>query len=166
MEEFARNTDSNFFASCFMYYDPKDYLIHMGPVWDFDLGFGNSKVNIKTSDFLADEKGVLENDAGQRYAYRGNWLCRLKEDPAFMNKVSARWKEVKSLINMYFREDFTYRVEDVEKDAELNFVRWNILGTQIWLSPDGYKYRDTYQSELDYLIQWKDRRIDWLNSVM
>ena len=40
MEEFARNTDSNFFASCFMYYDPKDYLIHMGPVWDFDLGFG------------------------------------------------------------------------------------------------------------------------------
>lgn len=166
MEEFARNTDSNFFASCFMYYDPKDYLIHMGPVWDFDLGFGNSKVNIKTSDFLADEKGVLENDAGQRYAYRGNWLCRLKEDPAFMNKVSARWKEVKSLINMYFREDFTYRVEDVEKDAELNFVRWNILGTQIWLSPDGYEYRDTYQSELDYLIQWKNRRIDWLNSVM
>lgn len=166
LEEFAKNTDSNFFASCYMYYNPEDCLIHMGPAWDFDLSFGNSKMNCQTTGFLSDEKGVLEDKNGTRYAYRGNWLCRLREDPNFVNKVSARWKKLLPEIKSYFGDEYLERVEEVQEDAEFNFKRWNILGTQIWLSPEGYDNRTTYQSELDYFMQWKQSRTDWLNSEL
>ena len=41
VNEFSKNSDAIFQKSVFVYYDPADGKLRMGPNWDFDLAFGN-----------------------------------------------------------------------------------------------------------------------------
>ena len=166
VEEIAKNTDSNFFSSCYMYFDPKDQKMHMGPLWDFDLGFGNySNTNIsKETGFLADVSGYLVNENNVSYAKRANWICRLREDSAFVEKINQRWNSVCSDVENYFTNDFVANLESIKNDAELNFVRWPILGEPVWNVPSGYESRTTYDSEVEYFNNWLKNRMVWLNS--
>ncbi len=155
LEELAKNTDSNFFSSCYMVFNPADKKFHMGPVWDFDLGFGN------TNDYLQDEFysnfKVEEKINGQE-----NWILRLLSDFSFKEKAKKRWAELKPKIEDYFSNDYESNFSSLQNDAELNFERWPILGEAVWKSPNGYEGRKTYEAEKKFFIDWKDKRIQWL----
>ena len=86
VEELAKNTDSQFYSSCYMYFDPVDKKFHMGPVWDFDLGFGNNMVDVNTEGFQAE---AASNGA--------NWILELKNSDEFKKIVKERWSECKPL---------------------------------------------------------------------
>ena len=166
VEEIAKNTDSNFFSSCYMYFDPQDQKLHMGPLWDFDLGFGNhgNTTISKQTGFLADIAGALVNENNIPYAKRANWICRLREDSAFVEKINQRWNFVRADVENYFANDFASNLESIKNDAELNFVRWPILGESVWNVPSGFETRTTYDSEIDYFNSWFKNRMVWLNS--
>lgn len=166
VEEIAKNTDSNFFSSCYMYFDPQDQKLHMGPLCDFDLGFGNhgNTTISKETGFLADVPGYLVNENNVAYAKRANWICRLREDPSFVEKINQRWKLVRADVENYFSNDFVSNLESIKNDSELNFVRWPILGKSVWNVPSGFDLRTTYDSEIDYFNNWLKNRLDWLNS--
>jgi hypothetical protein len=166
VEEIAKNTDSNFFSSCYMYFDPKDQKLHMGPLWDFDLGFGNNGNTVVSNQtgFLADIAGALVNENNVPYAKRANWICRLREDSAFVEKINQRWNSVFFDVVKYFSTSFELNLESIKNDAELNFVRWPILGESVWNVPSGFETRTTYDSEIDYFNNWFKNRMVWLNS--
>ena len=125
----------------------------MGPVWDFDLGFGNNGVDVKTEGFQADE---AQNGA--------NWILELKKSEEFMNIVKERWNECKPLIESYFSGEYEENLSNIKKDVDVNFIRWPILGKPVWKAPAGYKERKTYNDEISYFKKWKDQRIKWLSS--
>ncbi len=160
LEELAKNTDSNFYSSCYMYYNPEQKKFFMGPVWDFDLGFGNinsyNSLQESYSDFKTEEK----------ISDYGNWILRLREDSAFTKKVKNRWAELKSQIEQYFSDSgkFEENYNKIQKDSDLNFSRYEILGTSVWKSPLGYENRTTYLSEKEYFLEWLKNRIEWLDN--
>lgn len=167
LEELAKNTDSNFFSSCYMYYNPSEKKFFMGPVWDFDLGFGNinsyNSLEESYSDLKAEE--VSKSTDGKVCS---NWILRLLEDSAFKEKVKSRWNEVKPLVQDYFSASgaFEQNYNKIEPDSALNFARYEILGEAVWKSPAGYESRTTYLSEKDFFLEWVNARIEWLNSAI
>ncbi len=116
LEELAKNTDSNFFSSCYMVFNPADKKFHMGPVWDFDLGFGNTN-DYSPDEFYSNFK-VEEKIDGQE-----NWILRLLSDSSFKEKAKKRWAELKPKIEDYFSNDYESNFSSLQNDAELNFER-------------------------------------------
>ena len=153
VEELAKNTDSQFYSSCYMYFNPADKKFHMGPVWDFDLGFGNNMVDVNTEGFQAD---AASNGA--------NWILELRKSEKFMNIVKERWNECKPLIESYFSGEYEENLSNIKKDVDVNFIRWPILGKSVWKAPNDCETRKDYDSEVEYFKTWKDNRINWLSS--
>ena len=153
VEELAKNTDSQFYSSCYMYFNPADKKFHMGPVWDFDLGFGNNMVDVNTDGFQAD---AASNGA--------NWILELRKSEEFMNIVKERWNECKPLIESYFSNEYEENLSNIKDDVDFNFIRWPILGKSVWKAPNDCEERKDYDSEVEYFKTWKDNRIQWLSS--
>lgn len=172
MEELAKNTDSNFYSSCYMYFKPDEKKLFMGPVWDFDLGWGN--INFYNPDesytgFKAEEKitGKEENESGKSWE---SWILRLRQDENFVKKAKERWIEVKPQVELYFNsektEDMSYKNNLAvlnNNEAELNFVRWPILGKSVWKNPAGCEDRKTYGDENKFFTGWQNNRIKWMD---
>ncbi len=153
VEELAKNTDSQFYSSCYMYFDPADKKFHMGPVWDFDLGFGNNMVDVNTDGFQAE----AAKDSP-------NWILELRKSDEFMKIVKERWNECKASIESYFSNEYEENLSNIKKDVDVNFIRWPILGKSVWKAPNDCETRKTYDSEVEYFKTWKDNRINWLSS--
>lgn len=153
VEELAKNTDSQFYSSCYMYFDPSDKKIHMGPVWDFDLGFGNNMVDVNTEGFQAD---AAKDSA--------NWILELRESDEFKKIVKERWSKCKPLIESYFSGEYEENLSNIKKDVDVNFIRWPILGKSVWKAPNDCEERKDYDSEVEYFKTWKNNRINWLSS--
>ena len=153
VEELAKNTDSQFYSSCYMYFNPADKKFHMGPVWDFDLGFGNNMVDVNTDGFQAD---AASNGA--------NWILELRKSEEFMKIVKERWNKCKPLIESYFSGEYEENFSNIKEDVDVNFIRWPILGKLVWKAPNDCEERKDYDSEVEYFKTWKDNRIQWLSS--
>ncbi|MDD6654201.1 MAG: CotH kinase family protein [Treponema sp.] len=153
VEELAKNTDSQFYSSCYMYFNPADKKFYMGPVWDFDLGFGNNMVDVNTDGFQAN---AASNGA--------NWILELRKSDEFKKIVKERWNECKPLIESYFSGEYEENLSNIKKDVDFNFIRWPILGKSVWKAPNDCESRTTYDSEVEYFKTWKDNRINWLSS--
>ncbi len=166
LEELAKNTDSNFFSSCYMYFNPDNKKLCMGPVWDFDLGWGNINFYNKDevfSGFKASELAGKDKDTWK------SWILQLLKDENFKEKTKDRWNELKPEIEKYFATDKTAgsgyeaNFEFLQHDAELNFDRWPILGKETWKCPAGSEERKTFAAEKEFFINWKNSRIQWLD---
>ena len=153
VNEFAKNRDAASFASIYMYYDPADGKLHRGPNWDFDIGFGN------------DGETSCGNPEGW-HIKNGSWIARLFEDEAFVANLKSRWNEVKPAISMKSSTELRALAAANSVSAELNFARWQILGKYVWPNPAGYERRTTYQSEVDWMADWLERRYDWLDGAI
>ena len=147
VSEFACNTDSNYFSSCYVYSEPKDDKLHAGPLWDFDLGFGNMRD-------LADSERTYTSD--------GVWLKRMFEDASFKEKARARWNEKLPALRDYLSGRYTENLAAVKKDVGLNFKRWPILGEPTWKSPSDADTRKDYGAEVEYFKSWCSAREAWL----
>lgn len=62
--------------------------LHAGPVWDYNLAYGNCNF------CNADQIDTWVHEGGETNPTPAMWK-RLTEDPAFMAKVKARWKELR-----------------------------------------------------------------------
>ncbi len=47
-----------------------------------------------------------------------------------------------------------------------NFARWDILGQQIDYNPPGWRDRDTYKKEVDWLKTWLEDRLAWMGQAL
>ena len=148
VSEFACNTDSNYFSSCYVYYEPTDKKFHAGPLWDFDFGFGNMR------DLTSPEKSYTAN---------GVWLKRMFEDASFKKKAGERWTETLNELDKYLQDNYNENLTALQNDVDVNFKRWPILGKNTWKSPSDVESRTTYQAEVDYFRKWCESRKLWLS---
>lgn len=150
MHEYIRMEDATvFYTSAYFYYDPNDKKNHMGPCWDYDTGAGNTTNNLQPEGF--DLK------------MHATWYARLFEDENFVNLVKTRWNE-KKLDLATTISNIQNKADEIKISADYTFIRWDVLGKQTGLNADGWETRTTYQSELDFMIDWLNRRVDWLDT--
>ena len=142
--------------------DQIDGRLKKGPVWDFNLAFGNAN--------------YCGGDAFIGWAYEFNqrcpddfwvihfWWQRFLEDINFRKEVKDRWQSLRtstlsnesvigivdSLENLLVQEGATNR----------NFQEWNVL--QEWVWPN-VVVANTYTAEVDYLRTWTIGRLSWLD---
>ena len=85
----------------------------------------------------------------------------------FVKNVKKRWNDKKTALLQTIAGEDTIQILSNENaiSAELNFLKWKILGKNIYPNPDGYTERTTYQSEIDYMKKWLNERFLWLDAA-
>jgi len=136
--EIVKNEELGYPKSAFMYRDIGQ-KIKMGPLWDFDWGFGlnnsSSTVNLSTAE-------------GR---YRGGAMfSRLHNDPVFVAKYKERWnKKLPDILSISVFIDEKYN--KLNMSASLDNKRW--------------RGRD-YEFEVSKLKEWWNRRMVYLNGAI
>ena len=147
INEIAKNNDACFYSSCYMNLS-RGGKLKMGPIWDFDIAFGN--VN-----YLGNN-----NPDGFWVKKRVSWYSRLFMDENFVAKVKERFNyfyENKNILFNEINENANYLKYSV---VENNAV-WNTLYEYTW---PNYAIWGSYDNEVAYLKQWLNTRMEWLKA--
>lgn len=139
INEIAKNNDAIFYTSCYMHY-AEDGLIAMGPVWDFDLGYGNTKLN------------DCDLSAGWHVRH-SNWYTRLFEDTLFVQNVQKRFL-------FFYNNRANYYTYVRQQAAILNISADK--NDSVWI--DFPQRHSTYNEEVESLVQWLEQRIEWMKN--
>lgn len=147
ISEIVKNQDSRSFSSIFLHFIPGE-KIRMGPLWDFDLAFGNVNYSECT------------NPDGF-WVKHHKWYSRLFEDPEFVEIVKTRFA--------YFRDNQQFILDKIDELAEQlkwsqeeNDKRWDLFGNYVWPNP---VYYDSHEEEINHLKNWYNQRMNWLDSA-
>ncbi len=157
LEEFNKNLDvgwDSFYLSC-----DKGGKLTFGPVWDFDLAFGNASSNgasLPEGLYAAVDFG---NDIHTNY-----WFTLLCEQDWFLHAVADRWSDpaVQTLFagaGEYVREQMQLYGAQYEK----NFEIWDIF---INRGPAALRELESFWEHAEYLADWADMRIEWMNEFI
>nr|WP_298791319.1 CotH kinase family protein [uncultured Allomuricauda sp.] len=161
LNELSNNVDG-YRLSTFMHKD-KNEKLKMGPIWDFNLAFGN-----------ADYCG---GGSPNVWAYKFNdrcpddiwlvpfWWDRLLEDPAFVAQLQERWSSLRGgqLSNAAIMDHIDAYLLQLNESGSVvqNFDTWPVLGTYIW--PNNF-VGSSYEEEIGYLTNWIENRLSWLDT--
>ena len=152
INELTKNHDASFKSSCYLYYDALKKKIFMGPVWDFDLSCGNV-----CWDDCEKTEGFWIKDAP--------WYQKFFEDEEFVASLCERWSEKQKDL-----EDSIEWIKTTGKmlspAIQLNDAVWKNIGHRQWPHAPGWKNRKTYESEIDYMTNWLEARIRWMNDAL
>lgn len=167
VNEIAKNVDG-YRLSTYLHKDrdSRNPKIVAGPVWDFNLGFGNADyyegwlTNGWQLEYLSNEN----NMQWESYLIP-SWWKKLFDDENFSNKVYARWQNVKSSI---YNTQHIYSLIDsltvlLDESKTRNFAKWPVLGVYVW---PNYFVGQTFAQEITYLKSWIQNRLSWMNTNM
>ncbi|MFH1195706.1 MAG: CotH kinase family protein [bacterium] len=161
IQEFTKCLDSYRF-SFFMYKkrDSEGGKLYLGPIWDFDLAFGNFGEEVWEEPWT-----TVDWNAEIPAWYRVFWMKRLLEDVNFRNKLKARWTEIRqgAFSNYNILEYINQTASVIEEARVRNFTRWQILGKYVW---PNYFVGATYEEEIDYLKNWITERLNWMDLTL
>jgi hypothetical protein len=143
INEITHNPDARMLYSCYMYLKRGEKL-KMGPLWDFDLAFGN------TDYWERGPEGFWIKNA--------DWFDKLFEDPVFVNRVKERFD--------FFYDHMPDILAEIDATGQYlkysmaaNEARWHTLYTytvpnvEIW---------GKYQNEVQSIKEWLKNRMEWL----
>ncbi|MBK8885106.1 MAG: CotH kinase family protein [Saprospiraceae bacterium] len=143
--------------------DSEGGKLKFGPVWDFNLGFGNvdyctqgnpeGLVILNFNDVCSDDYWVIHF-----------WWKKFLEDEAFYSQLKMRWK---TLRQKEFSENRVNHLIDsisvlLNKAQVRNFQKWPVLGQYVW---PNYYIGNTYSEEVNHLKSWIDSRFAYLDKV-
>ena len=117
----------------------------MGPCWDYDTAMRR------------DVKGLELRDIN-------SWYKRLVEDEIFNERVKDRWnaKKYELMESIGKIDEF---VDAIRVSAELNFIRWDVLGTYYAGQPTWEELK-TYQDQVVFLKDWVTNRIKTMDVLI
>jgi hypothetical protein len=140
----------------------RDEKLKMGPVWDFNLAYGNA-------NYCAAERydvwayRLSDRCPGDFYPVPFWWM-RLMQDPAFKEAVKTRFTSLRQGVlsdaSIAAKIEQYRELLDSSNNAGYNFSRWPILGEWVW---PNFFVGQTYNEEVDYLKEWTLNRTAWLD---
>lgn len=154
MSEFSKNCDAYLFSS-YMYKDRDDINpgLQFGPLWDFDLCFGNAdfqdgdKINEWQFDF----------SWNNRFDHK-----RLFQDPELVKQFADRWFEARKT---YLQTDsvfalIDYLVDTLSEPIARNYQVWPVIDKPLFTNAyDIHVYKD----DIDHIKQWITDRTTWID---
>jgi hypothetical protein len=162
MQELGRTVDG-YRSSSFMYKDKdsKGGKLSCGPMWDFNLSFGNADYcdAYDTTGWQYDFANVCPSFSTEP----PEWWPRLLQDTIFANEVQCRWRELRSTIlaTSYINNWIDSTALYLNESQQRNFQKWPILGVYVnW----NYFIGNTYQEEIDYLKWWFESRSVYIDA--
>ena len=161
LNELSNNVDG-YRLSTYLYKDRGEKM-NIGPIWDFNLSFGNA-------DYCGGERYDV-------WCYKFNerclgdlwnipfWWDRILEDEKFVINLKNRWNDLRGNIlsdeNLINIIDLKYSLLNNETDViKKNFEKWKIFGIYIW--PNSF-IGNNYYEEIEFLKNWIKNRTQWLD---
>lgn len=165
VNEISKNVDGYRISTFFhKQKDTEGGKLVAGPLWDFNLGWGNANycAGGSTSGWEIYFNNVCGGGGDLNNPF---WWNRLVTDPEFAHDLNCRWQELRmTTLHTDTLLNFIDELETLlEEPAERNFQRWPVLGEYVW--PNNY-VGDTYAEEMDYLRSWMVDRLDWMDENM
>ncbi len=164
INELCKNVDA-YRLSTYFYKDRDsvDTRLKLGPVWDFNLGFGNVDfcLGAGVEGWVKDYNLICPDD---------NWLVpfwwrRFWADRRFRQAVQDRWQELRQ--NQLSDERLETCIDSLNQvigeAQDRNFQRWSVLSQYVW--PNWF-VGDTHDEEVEYLINWLENRVAWIDGQM
>ncbi|HSU55339.1 MAG TPA: CotH kinase family protein [Candidatus Dormibacteraeota bacterium] len=153
--ELSKNIDGFRFST--FYYKDRGGRLNMGPIWDWNLSFGNAN----SRDGVNPEGWYWSQLDDRQYS----WFRRLFEDPDFAQRYVDRWGELRAkqftIIKLMARIDEL--AASLEESQARNFHRWPVLGRHVW--PNAFVGK-TFSEEIDFLKQWTRQRVEWMDQEL
>ena len=152
IQEFSKNPDTGvydgFLTSVYFSF-AKDGKIKMGPVWDFDLAYGNHS---------HDTINLTENWHVKKY-----WYKHLLKDEFYYNKIQTYWVNNRNVFETFLDSISIYE-NKIKNASKNNFCRWKIMkdSTSKWHR----KSYNSYEDAVDDLKTWITQRIKWIDSQL
>lgn len=156
IQELSKNVDGNTRRSTYLTKEKGKKLI-LYHVWDFDLAFGNA--DYFDGAVGNGPTGWWVKDYGP-FGKRSGWYYRMFEDPAFKQKLKARWEEVFPQLER-IPEYIDLMVSEMQDGPAKNFSKWNILNKYVW---PNVVVTGSYSKEIDYLKNYYTDRLNWLDT--
>ena len=154
MTEWTNNTDCAWRRSTYIQKDAGGKLV-MGPVWDFDLAFGNFSKDKAGFDiwvsFSEDDDYVGET-----------WSTYLLQNPAFRYAFKTRFLELRDRVLQTALDEIDRGADLLSDSATLNFEKWQILGRKVAFERHDTTHYPTYESQIRYLKNFLIDRAAWL----
>jgi hypothetical protein len=163
LTELSKNVDG-YRISTYMHKDrdSKGGKLTMGPLWDYNIAFGNC--NYDNAQYY--EGWQLDWDSGNPEDWPMLfWWDKLLSDPYFANKLRARWFELRQTAFKY--ENIVSVMDSINvltaEARDRNFAAWKVLGVYIW--PNAVVYSN-YKLEYNHLKAWIESRLTWMDANM
>lgn len=153
VEEISKNYDGGVTSSFFYRKaDGTDDKLYAGPVWDYDVAFGNCNLDKIASDPL----GVTELS---NHIYGTALFANLYQQPDFY-ELTVQMYEEKALpyLDGLLDGGIDRMVEESRLSAKMDSIRWEALENR-------YQYYEDYDNDVRYLKYFIEKRRDFLNDV-
>lgn len=157
MHELTCNLDSCFRRSCYFTKD-KGGKIKMGPVWDFDLAFGNFSY-----DYGNYKKWFTIGTTGDDPYIRVNWCNYLMNDPEFRAAIKARWFEVRDTLLDAAKKSIEKNSALINASQAENFAVWDIWDRQIGYESMATVNIKSFDGQVKYIEDFLEERAKWID---
>ena len=147
VQEYSKNEDGNYARSVFFTWK-KGEPIHFGPLWDFDLAFGNAsrEQNKNPEDWYINK-------------YRLNYY--IAHNPIVEEAIRDYWNNHRETFKALIDSIPVYR-SIIEKAIENEYRRWPIIrNTENWSLKDPY---DSYDEAVEVMTDWMKKRYRWIDN--
>jgi hypothetical protein len=156
INELAKNVDGYRLSSYL--YKGKNKLMNCGPIWDFNLGYGNADY----ADAWYTSGFEYQVNLGSDNWQIPFWWNKLMQDQAYVKKLINRWIElrVKELSNQritFVTDSLTNLISEAQ---ERNYMRWPIMGVKVW---PNYYVGSNYNMEVNWMKDWIDKRLTFID---
>jgi hypothetical protein len=160
MNELSNNVDGYRYSTYFHKEKDSDGgKFKAGPLWDFDLCYGNldySPRNYDTNQWSYTYWGAFEYNCM-------HWWYRFMQDPNYQKAIMLRWTNLRKVA---FATDSIMKYIDTQVNwlgdaIYRNFVQWPILGTYVW--PNS-AVRYSFPMEISFLKNWILDRLAWMDA--
>lgn len=157
INELAKNVDG-YRLSSYLYKD-KNGKLNCGPIWDFNLTYGNADYY----NGWIPEGFQYQANLGNDYWQNPFWWNKLMRDPAFETKVRKRWSWIRQ--HEFSNQRITFVTDSLVNllsEAQVrNYQRWKgVMGTYVW---PNYYVGPTYASEVTWMKDWITKRLVYLD---
>lgn len=124
----------------------KGGVIHFGPLWDFDLAFGN-------------ESYEQNQEPDDWYIRRYRWNRLIFKDSVVQRRARSYWKEHRREFKALIDSIPVYE-KIIRKAIDNEYRRWPILqNKENWALKAPY---DTYREAVDDMKDWMKKRYKWI----
>lgn len=154
INEWASNMDASLTSTYF--YKPAGDKLYAGPVWDFDIAFGNNDGGRFGNDYNDPEKFTVCYNRMYRNTVFGSWdideqptvFNVLTKNAGFVAEAEKVWNNgTKAAVANTIKWVNDEYVPFIEGSAVANAIRWNIFDTA-----DASKIKAEFAKETQYVI--------------
>lgn len=140
--------------------DSKGGEIHAGPIWDYNLGYGN----VDYWDYGLSTEGWLYTDVKDASYSIMYWWMRFMQDPHFESIATERYASLRA--NEWTNDKVNAMIDSianyVDDAQQRNYVQWPILGRYIW--PNYLWENMDYNDEVESFRTWIMARLAWMDN--